>query len=103
MVFLARAEGILILGQGSKAMDDESWECVSMGICQIEDLIRAEHIGTAEIAFELTASGLAPLTAAAQTARLRQLARALGANASFLDEHPLAEVEVAQASRFGPH
>lgn len=84
-------------------MYDETWECVSMGICQIEDLTRAGHIGNAEIALELTTSGLAPYTDASQMARLRQLARALGANASFLEGHPHAEAEAAQASRFGMH
>ena len=60
------------------------------GICQIEDLIRARHIDTAEIALELTASGLAPLVDASQISRLRQLAGALGTNKSFLNEHPLS-------------
>ncbi|WP_338661319.1 hypothetical protein VQH23_13835 [Pararoseomonas sp. SCSIO 73927] len=84
-------------------MDDETRDPVAVGIRQIEDLIRGGHIGAAGVAFELTASGLAPHADAAQMSRLRQLARTLGADESFLEGHPQAEAEVAQASRFGMH
>jgi len=84
-------------------MDDETRDHVGVGIRQIEDLIRGGHTVAAGVAFELIASGLAPHADASQTTRLRQLARALGANDSFLKGHPSAEVEVAQATRFGMH
>ena len=84
-------------------MDDETRDAVAMGILQIEDLIRGGHTVAAGVAFELTASGLAPHADAQQMTRLRQLARALGADESFLEGHPHAKAEVDQASRFGMH
>lgn len=84
-------------------MDDETRDHVAVGIRQIEDLIRSGHTVAAGVAFELTASGLAPYADTSQMDRLRRLARALGAGESFLDGHPLAEAEVAEASRFGMH
>ena len=76
-------------------MDDENRDHVAVGIQQIENLIRGGHTVSAGVAFELTASGLAPHADALQMTRLRQLARALGVNGSFLDGHPLVEAEVA--------
>ena len=84
-------------------MDNETQDTVAMGILQIEYLIRGGHTVAAGVAFELTASGLAPHANAQQMTRLRQLARALGADESFLGEEPPAEDESAEVSRFGIH